>query len=349
MGPGCSNGESRSPIQADEVVVFFPTIAHRDANSGEWELSVHGWIFEPEKDSTSRNMMIATIGSLLGISSEDAERPIFQRRVRLFLADNEGGKKIPIRLGRSVHVMDASGSNGQFEGKLRLSVDEAGALEAESGWIPYEAVTRALDERSFEGAVRFVDGPGISVVSDIDDTIKISDVTDRSELLANTFLREFRDVPGMASLYREWAADGAVFHYVSSSPWQLYPDLSEFLEAKGFPRGSYHLKSFRLKDTSFFSLFSSPEKSKPETIEPLLEAFPDRRFILVGDSGEKDPEVYGRIARNYPGQVLQILIRDAGPGDRAIDPRYQEAFRDVSPERWQLFTDPGNVRSFALE
>jgi phosphatidate phosphatase APP1 len=67
--------------------------------------------------------------------------------------------------------------------------------------------------------------------------------------------------------------------------------------------------------------------------------------VLVGDSGEKDPEVYGQIAREHPAQILRIYIRDV-TGDRADDARYRGAFRGIPAEKWQLFRDPVEVRDF---
>jgi phosphatidate phosphatase APP1 len=89
-------------------------------------------------------------------------------------------------------------------------------------------------------------GPkGLSVVSDIDDTIKISSVTVKEELMANTFFRPWRAVPGMAALYQQWGQEGAVFHYVSNSPWPLETVLEFFLSGKGSPRHNPFAAFFR--------------------------------------------------------------------------------------------------------
>ncbi|MGB7326045.1 MAG: App1 family protein [Rubripirellula sp.] len=61
----------------------------------------------------------------------------------------------------------------------------------------------------------------------------------------------------------------------------------------GFPEGTFHLKQFRLKDSSVLDLLSSQQETKRSAIVPILEAFPQRQFILIGDSGEQDPEIYG--------------------------------------------------------
>ncbi|MGH8248899.1 MAG: phosphatidate phosphatase App1 family protein, partial [Gammaproteobacteria bacterium] len=184
---------------------------------------------------------------------------------------------------------------------------------------------------------------GISVISDIDDTIKISQVRDKRELVQNTFCRPFQPAPGMAATYQRWAAQGAQFHYVTASPWQLYEPLGEFVRRNGFPAGTFHMKSFRAKDSSFLGLMKSPERYKPPVIEELFRQFPNRRFVLVGDSGEKDPEIYGALARKHPRQVARILIRDVTDEPRA-DARYRKAFRELSDGLWQVFQKPDALK-----
>jgi phosphatidate phosphatase APP1 len=185
---------------------------------------------------------------------------------------------------------------------------------------------------------------GTSVISDIDDTIKVSEVLDRSALLKNTFCRPFKPVDGMAGVYRNWEQlHGARFHYVTASPWQLYLPLSDFTRSNAFPAGTWHMKDFRVKDRSVLSLFASPERYKPGVIEPLLRRFPKRQFVLVGDSGEKDPEIYGALARKHPGQIRCILIRDV-TGESAASPRYEKAFARLPRELWQIFKEPREIR-----
>ena len=200
------------------------------------------------------------------------------------------------------------------------------------------AVTSKRETRIFEGSVRLFPGSGVSVISDIDDTVKITNVTDRRQLLENTFFKPFEAVPGMAALYRDLEAQGASLHFVSSSPWQLYEPLTEFLDAAGFPDATLNLKSVRLRDETLFDLFKKGTETKPLQIEPILERYPGRKFILVGDSGEQDPEVYGDIARRYPGSIRRILIRNLD-GGKPGDERYREAFRDLPAASWQLFDD----------
>ncbi len=265
----------------------------------------------------------------------------------MFLVDNERGKKLEVRLGGQRFGLARSEANGHFTGRLGLRRDWLAGLAGDA-WLPVEAVMPEDDRRRFTGRVQLLRPEGFSVISDIDDTIKISVVTDKRELLANTFLREFRDVPGMARAYGRWAEVGAAFHYVSSSPWQLYPALSEFMARKGFPPGAFHLKSFRLKDRTFFELFAAPEDTKIPTIESILSAFPGRRFVLVGDSGEKDPEIYGTIARRYRDQVAHVFIRDVSPENEQWE-RFAAAFSGLPESSWTVFRDAEVLAQFDLD
>ena len=146
----------------------------------------------------------------------------------------------------------------------------------------------------------------------------------------------------MAAVYQRWATEGAQFHYVTASPWQLYLPLAEFIRSNGFPAGTFHMKSFRAKDSTFLSLTKSPERYKPPVIEELFRQFPNRRFVLVGDSGEKDPEIYGALARKHSKQVVQILIRDVTDEPQAA-PRYRKAFRELPEGLWQIFQKPDGL------
>jgi len=82
-------------------------------------------------------------------------------------------------------------------------------------------------------------------------------------------------------------------------------------------------------------------------IKPILQRYPRRRFVFVGDSGEKDPEVYGALARQYPGQVLHILIR-AVDGETPDAARFRTAFEGLPRERWTVFTRVADLEAANL-
>lgn len=328
---------ARAEIKDDEHLVFFETAAWLDANGSHWQVPIHAWIYEPA-DSRFRKAAIAKLlEQTYGLHTDPGNTPQFDRRVNLLLADNERGKRVQIQLGSVRLLLPPSSENGHIEAQLRLPRAEIDPFVVD-GVLNFQTVAERARGRIFKGAIQLVAARGISVISDIDDTVKLSQVTDRARLMDNTFYQPFRAVPGMAALYQHWARAGARFHFVSSSPWQLYSPLHEFLTASGFPRASFELKHVRLKDRTMLNLFKPATKTKPIQIEALLRAYPRRKFVLVGDSGELDPEVYVRLMRDHPQQIVRILIRNVSGADRS-DGRFRRVFADVDSQAWQLFSD----------
>jgi len=328
-----------SNLKRDQEVVFFPTLACRSA-SNSWDLNIHGCVYEPDK----RAIALALIRGALGlehVSLTPAENKLFAERARLFMVDHKAGRKLVVRIGDAEFTLPKSGANGHFSTVIQLSDAQVEKLRSLSAAL--QVVLPAKDSRKFAGELSFFNDTGIIVVSDIDDTIKITQVRDRGATLRNTFLEPFQPVPGMADVYHQWAEkSGAQFCYVSASPWQLYSPLDDFIRSNKFPAGVFYLKSFRWKDESFFNLFEGPEKYKPTVIEPLMKQFPNRRFVLVGDSGERDPEIYGALAREHPQQVAKILIRDVtdeGPAAK----RFLDAFHELPPTLWKVFREPSEI------
>jgi hypothetical protein len=331
-----------SNLKSDEQVVFYPTSAWQSTDGKWWHVEIHGCVYEYE----SRGLALAILrkGLALGdVEMTRAQRAVFAERARLFMVDNQRGKQVVIRLGQQTHVLDRSEANGHFSTMLRLSPEEVSKLEQGTGeHVAFEAVMSPGDTRRFGGLIRFLRPEGWAVISDIDDTIKITEVTDSSATVRNTFLEPFRPVPGMARLYSTWERANAGFFYVSASPWQLYLPLSEFARTNGFPAGCFQMKLFRLKDGSRSHVLEDPEQYKPGVIEAILKRFPNRRFVLVGDSGERDPEIYAAQARRHPRQVARILIRNVTQ-QNADAPRYRQTFRDLPRDLWEVFEDPAAV------
>ncbi|EPB87461.1 hypothetical protein HMPREF1544_05771 [Mucor circinelloides 1006PhL] len=158
------------------------------------------------------------------------------------------------------------------------------------------------------GIVQLIEPYGVSVISDIDDTIKDTRVLSGARtVLSNTFFNPTRAIPGMADAYLQWYNQGASYHYVSNSPFQLVHMLHQFINNHHFPPGSFHLRP----STGIISkLVQESGRSKRESICKILQDFPHRKFVLVGDSGEIDLEIYTRIAADFPGQIIKIFIRD---------------------------------------
>lgn len=168
------------------------------------------------------------------------------------------------------------------------------------------------------------------VISDIDDTVLQSSITDLKTAAQLTFLHNARTrkpLNGVAKLYQalQAGADAAgrnPIFYVSSSPWNLYDLLDDFLELNSIPFGPIFLRDLGLDDGKFIK--TTGHGHKLERARELIQRLPQLRWVLIGDSGQADAELYAEAAREFGDRILAIYIRDVDleldtPRDTYVD------------------------------
>ena len=188
------------------------------------------------------------------------------------------------------------------------------ALTNEEGWLPYEISyndaslkREILHQNRFPGEVLIPSKKAAyGVISDIDDTIIHTGV---ASFLKNAGSRS--PLKGAANFYhllhRGKTGKGVnPIFYVSHSPWNLYRYLEFFLKENNFPKGPILLRSF---STIFQRKKESEKPQKQKEIINILKTYPQLPFILIGDSGEHDADIYIEIAQAHPDRILAIYLR----------------------------------------
>lgn len=233
----------------------------------------------------------------------------------------------------------------RFRGQSAIAVtDEDGYYQARL------AVSDAPAAESWEMAeVRLGDGGPVflqpvlcvpatarfGVISDIDDTVLESSITHWQTAAQLVFLHNAqtrKPLEGVAGLYEAFqrgpggSARNPIF-YVSASPWNLYDLLEDFFDLNGIPQGPILLRDVDVNRASFRA--DSASLSKLEHIHRLIERYPALNWVLMGDSGQIDADLYARTIARYPGKILAIYIRDVDP---AVDSSYDK-FVDGHIER----------------
>ena len=316
-------------------ITIYNTYGYLDGN--EWVIPARIWVHK------KRRWMQRFVTWTLDLTSDYTEEQIdiFRSRLRDIVADSKSRRTVTFRLPDDpdehiFRIMDSEGEfprtdrNGLIQGELRVPAEIVnrifGENDSQNGWLKIKATTGRY---SGSNHIQMIPSEGISVISDIDDTVKITEIPAGGRIVVrNTFFKEYSPAPAMADMYAQW--EGAAFHYVSGSPWQLFNPLRNFLfgEHAGFPRGSFHMKSARKNPLTISSWRDLREfitnenltfEQKIGQISTIFEHFPERQFILVGDSGERDPEVYSTIRERFPHQVKRIYIRDV-INDRELNP-----------------------------
>ncbi|WP_375454605.1 App1 family protein [uncultured Methylobacterium sp.] len=204
------------------------------------------------------------------------------------------------------------------DGYFRVHLHPVTLPPGDAGWHAVDLVLEVEPPVRAVGQV-FVP-PGIAgcvVVSDIDDTVMRTGVANKAKMLWRLFVEDAGSrvaFPGVAALYRALyvGPDGTQANpmlYVSRAPWGLYEMLSAFFTIHGIPVGPVlFLREWGLSWKS--PLPRRAEDHKRALIAHMLALYSDRPFVLIGDSGQHDPEVYGRIVAENPGRVRAVYIRN---------------------------------------
>lgn len=338
-------------LRRDEQVIFFPSAGYPTADGSEWVLPVNGWVYRSSWWSRNLQQIAEEFDFERMLETPDQRARVYER-LAPFIVHNREGRQVRVVMGDRILMLNPADQGGHFRHEIRVPARFVTELQADvqgaGPVIHYHALTSDNDAREFVGTIHIIESEGLTIVSDIDDTIRNTEVLNTKRMLSNTFVEPFEPIPGMAELYRELADQwGACVHYLSASPTQLTVPMKAFLGDCGFPEGSMVLRKVDWSSSGLagvLDLFDAPPEFKIEDLTRLIEAFPRRRYILVGDSAQSDPEVYGDAARVFREQVLLILIHDVTCCEGRESQRYQEAFRELPDGMWVLYRDPGEIR-----
>lgn len=258
---------------------------------------------------------------------------VLKANLRRFLVLTHSGVTVRASMGDAAaeYTSDADGYL-----KIALPVGELSA-----GWhvLDIDAVHDADHVEHTTGRI-FVPDPagGLAVVSDIDDTILKTGLTQGWTAVGRTVLRDVADrkpVPGMSALYAALTRGtegrrSVPFFYVSTGSWNFYDYLVAFMNLHHFPRGPLFLTDW---GPSADRLMRDGAEHKRASIRSLLEANPAYSFVLIGDVGQGDPETYEVMAREFPGRIRAIFLiyvgshlaeRSAEVADRAARLREED-------------------------
>lgn len=236
---------------------------------------------------------------------------------RSFVSVPVGYAQVTIRIGDAVHdvVSDRGGV-----------IDTVIAARLEPGWQTLEMSVEGGEP--VETRV-FVVGPEIrfGVLSDVDDTVMVTALPRPFVAAWNSFVVDEHarlPVPGMAVLLERLVRDnpGSPVVYLSTGAWNIAPTLIRFLRRHVFPPGSMLLTDWGPTHDRWFR---SGKDHKLTNLDRLAREFPQVRWLLIGDDGQRDEEIYTRFAASHPDNVVAVAIRRLSPteavlaGGRTVD------------------------------
>ncbi|KAK7755806.1 hypothetical protein SLS62_002091 [Diatrype stigma] len=332
-------------VTKNDTVWLLDNTAYRSQTTGKWEAEYVAAVFSQDASCVIADA-VSVVAKQLGLQKGDPDYPTIEERIKMFTQDIKPGTTVKAVHRESFTLrLGPGGRNGISTDIMNLPRHEGDDLVIPTVAKVPKGTDGILEMRTF-----FAEAEGWAVISDVDDTIKITQTGDPIGILRSTFVDTPAVCPGMPELY--WHIQSAIkdtspWFYLSASPYNLYPFLREFRE-ENYPHGT-----IVLRDSSWMSipgllsnLTLGTEDYKVDRMEKIHSWLPKRKLILIGDSTQSDPESYGEIYRTHPDWVKVILIRKVediaaiGIESKNKPERFEEAFEDVPKDVWHVFTNP---------
>lgn len=223
-------------------------------------------------------------------------------------------------------------------------VDTKVPVALEPGW--HQVSLRTEGAESVEAPVWIV-GPDVrfGLISDVDDTVMVTALPRPFVAFWNTFVLDEHariPTPGMAVLYERLvrAHPGAPVIYLSTGAWNVAPTLTRFLSRNLYPAGPLLLTDWGPTHDRWFR---SGREHKVENLRRLANEFPDIRWLLVGDDGQHDEELYARFAAEHPERVAAVAIRRLSAGEAVLAGGRTKAEQHGANVPWVSASDGSNL------
>ena len=257
-----------------------------------------------------------------------------------FESDEVPGARLKIILGDEEHEIVTD-----KEGYFVLNLQPATPIVNEQLWHPIrvQLVSTPIPfDASLEVMAEVMIPPPdaeYGIISDIDDTVVKTGATNLLAMSRATFLNNAKTrlpFAGVAEFYKalQLGRNGRrnnPFFYVSSSPWNLYDLLKDFLDLNGIAAGPLLLRDFGLERKEDDA--NGHKGHKLKEIKQIMQAYPHLQFVLIGDSGQEDPVIYREVVTEFPGRILAIYIRDVKlPERKKIAVDVSESLRENKVE-----------------
>jgi phosphatidate phosphatase APP1 len=186
---------------------------------------------------------------------------------------------------------------------------------------------------------------GLTIISDIDDILRVTKIYVPKEGLLNSFARPFTPWMNMPEIYANWSASipDFHFHYLTTTPEQITRNYMDFI-FKTYPPGSFDTRPLNFSDVS------ATLQIRRFLLDKIFQTFPQRKFILMGDTTNSDVmKAYPALAKDYPGQVQCILLRNTSATDsQNLFPYNTQGFEGLNQSSYMFFHVPDDLRNLDI-
>ncbi|KAI0967970.1 hypothetical protein F4678DRAFT_229766 [Xylaria arbuscula] len=332
-----------------------------------WNVRIHGNVFKQPNISQSKLDDLANV-FLIGVDIDDlpadqqknarnltSEIFVVQQKNQsvtvnfqndVYVRPNASGGVINAEGGvQSIDLPYRTTTEGDFDAWLTLqntTGSKGGHLLAGNATERIQALNVYTNGTDTGNATAYLVPPtGFTIVSDIDDILRVTKIYDPKEGLLNSFARAFTPWENMPEIYANWSAtiDNFHFHYLTTTPEQATRNYMDFIY-KTYPLGSFDTRPLNFSDVS------ATLAIRRSLLDKIFQTFPQRKFVLVGDTTNSDVmKDYPQLAKDYPGQVQCIFLRNTtATDDTDLFPYDTSGFEGLDQKQYMFFVHADDLR-----
>lgn len=330
-----------------------------------WNLRFRGNVYKQPNISEEKLNDLANV-FLVGTDIEDLE-PAAQTQARNLTAEifivqepnaNVSFNLVPVPAGNSGSATGSTASMapvqqiqlgenttllGDFD-KFRVLVGSTGP----GGYLIAGNETQSLQRLDVytdgtltgNATAMLVPPTGLTVISDIDDILRVTRIYDPADGLRNTFARPFTPWMNMPDIYASWDRDFANthFHYLTTTPEQATRNYMEFIFST-YPSGTFDTRPLNFSDVD------ATLSIRKYLLTRIFETFPERKFVLVADTSNADVmKAYPGMATEFPNQVQCIFLRNTSSTDSGDHFPYDTSgFENLNQNKYMFFNVPDDL------
>ncbi|KAI9069069.1 hypothetical protein FKP32DRAFT_1617696 [Trametes sanguinea] len=329
---GVNNGNDLQNVSASALLI--PSYANFSSGDS-WNVRFYGLAYKLPNVNTSD--LDSLINDLSTNNLNDTQKSLLQNRTQDLAS-------LPIPKANLTALVFANGSAVTNSSGIQLATaDDVGEFDqfvTVPGLGGNSSTVRIIETGIMNvtgpgnGTVILVPPTGISVVSDIDDVMRITKVYVPNQGLFNSFVQPYVNVPGIPELYAHWneTLPGAAFHYDTTTPVELTRTYVDYLFSN-FPIGSLEMRPINLTQPSQIL------EARQNSLLKLFQTFPQRKFVLVGDTSSSTLlSAYPQIAQQFPNQIACIFIRNTSATDPDDKIPYSTSdFKNLPNNTWFFY------------
>ena len=363
-----SAGVSSSDVDAKPTQILnIP--GYGNWTGSQWNLRVHGNVFKQPDisndtiDDLANVFLIDTSVAQLDQAGQDQARNLTREiyvvqqddmnvTVNIlpgpqFGGDGEpqgGGGQTAGGINQTIQLPYPTTPEGDFD--VFLPIEQANLISGAGNQPPQRLNVYAQGTDTGNATSYLVSEQGLTVVSDIDDILRITKIYDPKEGLLNSFARPFVQWENMPSIYANWSRSipTAHFHYLTTTPEQITRNYMDFIY-KTYPGGSFDTRPLNFSD------LSATLSIRKFLLDKVFQTFPQRKFILVADTSNPDVmRDYPQMAKDYPNQVQCIFLRNTSATDPSDHfPYNTEGFQDLNQQMYMFFLNSDDLTGLDIE